>query len=585
MKNLAFKQLVVASDTLKSGNQFEFKPRFNLITADDNSFGKSTLAKLLFWTLGGEPVLDITWTSFDVRCLVDFSVGNETYQAGRYGNIMFLRRPNGQWEKFPKITGAYSEAFAEIVGFEALLPNRNDATKLETPPPAFYFLPFYIDQQRSWSQAWNGFSNLEQYSKWQKTIIEYHTGYLLPEFFTFEEQIAARNVEKKTAEVEVKKIEAAIEVVKTYLPTSSKTVALSKGEFDTLAAEVTEDIAKLQAKQEELLGTIAEIQTERLYLQGQLDLARLASAELEKDYAFSVECVEGEVLLCPLCGTMHDNSSPVRASILADKDEADSQVMKLSEKIERQGSKLAKNQVRLESVRTEIEAITNKYNSLEPSEITDTEAITTKSSILESIASRAVQKHVQRTMETKTALIRTIQSTNKKLKAEQKKLLTKEERKELDATFKDTLFRYIDELKAQGINLSPVKSPLDYKKLYGSGGAAESTRGILAYYMSVIQQAHRAENEAFSAVVIDTPNQQEQADFNYERILKFLMDTVPSNAQLILCAMNRSEIQSYKNAAHVIELDEKKILCDTKYAECRALLSFDDSIASSSSTI
>lgn len=583
MKNLAFKRLVVASDTLKSGNQFEFKPRFNLITANDNSFGKSTLAKLLFWTLGGDPVLDVTWTGFDVRCLVDFSVGNETYQAGRYGNIMFLRRPSGQWEKFPKITGAYSEAFAEIVGFEALLPNRNDATKLETPPPAFYFLPFYVDQQRSWSQAWNGFSNLEQYSKWQKTIIEYHTGYLLPEFFTFEEQIAARNIEKKTAEVEVRKIETAIEVVKTYLPQSSKTVALSKGEFDTLAAEVSVDIAKLQATQEELLGTIADIQTERLYLQSQIDLAKFATDALEKDYIFSVECVEGESLLCPLCGTVHDNSSPSRAKILADKDEADSQVIQLSGKIERLDKKLAKSKEKLESTRAEIEAINNKYKSLETSETNAPEASTAESSFLDSIASRAVQKHVQRTMETKTALIRTIKSANRNLRAEQKKLLTKEEREDLDAAFKDSLAKYVDDLKAQGVNLSPVESPLDYKKLYGSGGAAESTRGILAYYMSVIRQAHKAENEAFSAVVIDTPNQQEQADFNYEKILKFLMDTVPSNAQLILCAMNRDEIQSYKSAAHVIELDEKKILRDTKYAECRALLNFDGSILSSAS--
>jgi len=53
------------------------------------------------------------------------------------------------------------------------------------------------------------------------------------------------------------------------------------------------------------------------------------------------------------------------------------------------------------------------------------------------------------------------------------------------------------------------------------------------------------------------------------------MNTVPSNTQLILCAMNRSEIQSYKNTAHVIELDKNKILMDTKYAECRALLNFD----------
>ncbi|QZA78688.1 hypothetical protein K4H28_04560 [Deefgea tanakiae] len=582
MKNLAFKRLVVASDTLKSGNQFEFKPRFNLITANDNSFGKSTLAKLLFWTLGGDLELDITWASFDVRCLVDFTIGGETYQVGRYGNIMFLHRPNGQWEKFPKITGKYSEVFAEIVGFKALLPNRNDATKLESPPPAFYFLPFYVDQRRSWSHAWNGFINLEQYSKWQKTIIEYHTGYLLPEFFEFEEQIATRNLEKKTAEIEVKKIETAIEVVKTYLPTSIKTVALSKGEFDTLAAEVTEDIANLQAKQEELLGTIAEIQTERLYLQSQLDLSTLASTELEKDYSFSVECVEGESLLCPLCGTEHDNSSPRRASILADKDEADSLVTQLSGKIDLLDKKLVRTQKQHESTRTEIDFINNKYKSLDSSETTDTGTNSAESSFLGSIASRAVQMHVQQTMETKTTLIRTINATNKNLRAEQKKLLTKDERENLDATFKDSLAKYIDELKAQGINLSPIESPLDYKKLYGSGGAAESTRGLLAYYMSIIRQAHRAENEVFSAVVIDTPNQQEQADFNYEKILKFLMDSVPPNTQLILCAMNRSEIDSYKSAAHVIELDEKKILSDTKYAECRALLNFDAPISSSS---
>lgn len=584
MKNLVFKQLVVASDTLKSGNQFEFKPCFNLITANDNSYGKSTLAKLLFWTLGGDPVFDVTWMGFDVRCLVEFSVGNDTYQAGRHGNTMFLRRPNGQWEKFPKITGEYSEVFAEIVGFEALLPNREDATKLETPPPAFYFLPFYVDQQRSWSQAWNGFINLDQYSNWQKDIIKYHTGYLLPEFFTFAEKIAARNIEKKTAESEVKKIETAIEVVKTYLPTSIKTVTLSKNEFDILTAEISKDIGELQAKQEKLLGSIVEIQTECLYLQGQLDLAKLASAELEKDYTFSVECIEGESLLCPLCGTEHDNSSPKRASILADKDEADSLVVQLNKKIELLDKKRAKNQEQLESTRAEIDSINNKYKPLEPSQTTDIETIPTELSFLDSIVSRTVQKYVQQTMETKTALIRTINSANKNLRAEQKKLLTEAERKELDADFKDTLAKYVDKLKAQGVNLSPVQSPLDYKKLYGSGGAAESTRGILAYYMSVIQQVYKAENEAFSAVVIDTPNQQEQADFNYEKIIKFLMDTVPKNTQLILCAMNRSEIQSYKSAAHVIELDKEKILTNTKYDECRSLLNFDNSIPSSSQT-
>lgn len=577
MPNLVFKRLTIASDTQKSANQYHFKPRLNLITGNDNSIGKSTLAKLLFWTLGGDPDLDFTWQSFDVRALVDFSIGNTTYQAGRYGNTMFLRRPNGQWERFPKITGDYSEAFAEIVEFGALLPNRKETTKLESPPPAYYFLPFYVDQQRSWSQAWHSFPHLEQYAGWQKTIVQYHTGYLLPEHFAIEERIAQSTLEKKTAESEIKKIETAIEVVRTYIPTEDKTVALTSNEFDVLAAEVNIEISKLQAKQEELLRLIAEIQTERIYLQGQLDLAKLASAELEKDYTFSVECVAGETLLCPLCGTVHDNSSPNRASILADKDEADSQVQTLSEKITKLDKQFAQSQERLAATRSEIDTINNKYK---PDETTSEEESEPKSgafSFLDSLASRSVQKHVQRTMEAKTAFIHNINKTNRTLKADQKKLLTKDEREEMDATFKDSLAKYVDALKAQGVNLSPVESPLDYKKLYGNGGAAEGTRGILAYYMAILRQIYAAKNEVFSSVIIDTPNQQEQAHFNYEKILQFLINTIPSDAQLILCAMNRMEIEAYKQSAHVISLDDSKILSRAKYNEYRAMLNFDGS--------
>lgn len=574
MLSLVFKRLTIASDTLKSANQFNFKPRFNLITGNDNSLGKTTLAKLLLWTLGADPDLDFTWQSFDVRALVDFSIGNATYQVGRYGNTMYLRIPSGDWKSFPKITGEYSEAFAEIVRFGVLLPNRKEPTALECPPPAYYFLPFYVDQQRSWSQAWNSFSNLNQYARWQKTIIQYHTGYLVPEFFNIEQKIAQSSLEKKSAESEVHKIETAIEVVKTYIPPNEKTVALTRSEFDTLSDEVNTEIAALQANQEELLRTIADIQTERVYLQGQLDLAKLAYSELEKDYTFSVENVVGETLICPLCGTVHDNSSPNRASILADKDEAINQMEILSAKIAKLDKKYVQNQDRLLKARNEIDAINNKYKQdedyLEGEDITKNGTF----SFLDGLASRSVQKHVQRTMETKTALIRDINRMNSALKKDQKMLLSQEERKDMDAAFKDKLVRYINDLTAQGVNLSPIESSLDYKKIYGSGGAAESTRGILAYYMAVLHQIYTAKNEVFSAVIIDTPNQQDQTDFNYEKILQFLVNTIPSDAQLILCAMSRKDIEAYKQSAHIITMDKNKILSPSKYKKIRTMLNF-----------
>jgi hypothetical protein len=190
MGSLVFRQLTILSDTQKSANQFEFSPRLNLITGNDNSVGKSTLAKLLFWTLGCDPEFDVFWKALDVKAVVDFSVSGKAYQAGRHGNIMFFRARGEAWEVYSKITGKFSENFCRLVNFQILLPNRNDSTVLESPPPAFYFLPFYIDQRKSWSHAWASFVGLEQYARWQNPVIKYHTGYLTPSHFEIDEEIA-----------------------------------------------------------------------------------------------------------------------------------------------------------------------------------------------------------------------------------------------------------------------------------------------------------------------------------------------------------------------------------------------------------
>lgn len=575
MPNLVFKRLTITSDTLKSANQFTFQPRFNLITGNDNSLGKSTLAKMLFWSLGCDPELDTTWQGFNVRGVVEFTVGNTAFEAGRYGDSMFLRSTGGTWKHFPKITGEYAAAFAELVGFRALLPNRKDSTRLETPPPAFYFLPFYVDQRRSWSQAWNSFPKLEQYSRWQKTIIQYHTGYLPPPFFELEAQIAERTSVKKAAEAEVRKIETAIEVVKEYLPPANETMALTGAEFDALTVEVSHDLSALQETQEALLHTVADTQSERQYLLSQLELTKVAASEMEKDYAFSVECIEGDTLQCPLCGTMHDNSLASRASILADKAQAQRQIELLSDKIEALDKKAAKSQEKLNQARAQIEAINRKYKPREEAQPHPDNEF----SFLDALASQSVQKHVQRTRESKTGVIREIITANRSLRKEQKKLLTREEIKDMDAFFKDKLASHVEDLRASGVNIGPVESPLDYKKLYGSGGAAESTRGMLAYHMAIIQQIHKAQNEAFAPIILDTPNQQEQANFNYERIMQFLEKTIPPGVQFILCAMNREEVSNYKATAHVITLDEDKILTPRKYNQLRPQLAFFDSFS------
>lgn len=189
MQNLLLKQLTLVSDIDKSANRYEFSNRFNLITAEDNSVGKSTLVKLLMWTFGCEPTFDDTWRSLDCKAIVDFEIAAISYRVARHGSMMFLAIQGQPFTRFSKITGEYSKTFSDIVDFNVRLPNKKNPNILETPPPAYYFLPFYLDQRRSWSKLWDGFESLQQYGAWQSTIIKYHTGYLDGDFFGFEELI------------------------------------------------------------------------------------------------------------------------------------------------------------------------------------------------------------------------------------------------------------------------------------------------------------------------------------------------------------------------------------------------------------
>lgn len=126
------------------------------------------------------------------------------------------------------------------------------------------------------------------------------------------------------------------------------------------------------------------------------------------------------------------------------------------------------------------------------------------------------------------------------------------------------LIENIKVLGAEGLNLSKVKHPTDYNKLMG-GGAAEGTRGLLAYQLAILRQSEFAQNCATSPFVVDTPNQQEQAVHRYEKVVKVIMENVPKNSQIIMCGMENPALDVFASEAHVIELDGHRLLREDNY--------------------
>lgn len=561
MQNLKFKQLLVLSNSSNSANQFTFSETLNLIKAVDSSVGKTTLVKLLFWGLGCEPDFDVNWTSMDCKTIVDFQIDERKFSIKRYKNQISLKENNSPYTDYTKITGEYSVRIAEIMGFKALLPNRSTGI-LESPPPAYYFLPFYIDQKRSWATAWNNFESLEQYANWKSTIIKYHVGLLTPTHFDLESDKVEKKEIKKDIEVQITKINTALEVVDNFIPKFINTT-INNEKLESFTKEIRIDLKNLQQVQEKLLDELTQLNGDQVYLEQQKLITEKIIFELNNDYKFTIENVEEDEIECPLCGVMHENSIVNRASIITDKTQAENQLEAIDRELGKLRKKLLNNNDNLHLAKSKISEINSKYVIEEKGERMDF------SQIIETIAGNTIKENVIIDKTNKLGEIVDLVGSIKLITKDQKNLLTKEDIQEINDSFNLIFGRFIKLLDAEAVNLSEINSPLDYKKVIKAGGAAEGARAILAYYLSIFTLVEKFGNEVISPLVIDTPNQQEQSDSNYEKIVDILTNKISKTSQIILCAMNNEHLKEFEKIAKIITLDTNKILDKSKYKEVK----------------
>jgi len=566
MKNLQFKQLLILSNSQKSANQFKFNKKYNLVLADDNSAGKSTLVKLLTWTLGCEPVLDTKWKSLDCKVLLMFSLGGEDYTAMRYGNIIYWKKAKEKYKKYMGISGEFSKMFANLVNFNALLPNRSDNEELVTPPPAYYFLPFYIDQKKSWTTAWENFEGLGQFANWKSTIIKYHTGYLTSKHFDYEKEYYEEKTKIQDLNNSIQKIDYALEVLSEHVP--NKEITLDKKVFDKMTEEIKQELSILSKRQESLLDVTSTLTSDKVYLEHEKTIAEHLMNELDKDYVFSVENLIEDDVECPLCGTFHNNSVINRTSILADKELANNQLIDIENRLKKLDTKIIKQGVESNAIKTKIDEINLKYH------ITDDSENIPLNTIIENFAYKSIDTNIKNTKKEKVSSIGEARSVQKEIRKDQGKLLEKERKQDIDTSFLDLLTTYMKILDVEELNLSKIKTALHYTGIIKEGGAAEGTRGILAYYLAVFSLVDIYGEELKAPLIIDTPNQQEQTDINYKNIIKLITTKIPDGQQVILCAMENELLNDFKEKAYIIELDKNRLLDKSKYEEIKII--FDE---------
>jgi len=164
VKEVYFQSILIA-DLQKNTARFqEFSKGLNVVTSVDNHVGKSSLLKALYYTLGAEVDYDPVWDKNTKLYIATIQVDDEIYRIVR----LLKRFAVFHFDKLILITDSVTKELSPLLGdifdFAVYLPNK-ESEKVEMAPPAFTFMPYYIDQDKGWSGLYNSFSSIEQYKK------------------------------------------------------------------------------------------------------------------------------------------------------------------------------------------------------------------------------------------------------------------------------------------------------------------------------------------------------------------------------------------------------------------------------------
>lgn len=145
---MIIKKIIIVDSNYQEANTFDFSPKANVITAQKNTQGKSCLLKSIYFALG----LDIKtfkedWQPTKKMFKVFYEHNDKKGTIIRYKDRIWLdNNPNSIDLK------EYSKWLSSLLNLKIKLPLKNTDEYDEVYPSA-YILPFYVDQDNSWSGA------------------------------------------------------------------------------------------------------------------------------------------------------------------------------------------------------------------------------------------------------------------------------------------------------------------------------------------------------------------------------------------------------------------------------------------------
>ena len=519
MPNLSFRQLVLMSSREGKARILNFHPRATILTGT-NDTGKSSVLKSLLKTFGAETSTHDDWNRANVVSLVHFFVDATGYFLLRQGKTFTVF--NAQQEaiaQFSSVTNGLGPFLARLFNFGLVLTDSSGESRV--PPPAFLFLPYYFDQDRSWGESWRSFERLGQFSNWRQDLVDYHTGVRPNKFYETKGSLGELQKRKETLLAE----QLVLRNIKSELRDKLENISF-KVDLDAFREEITEllvECEKLQQTADGIKERLVRLHNERIDIEAKIEIVKQSLKEINADFKF---LQNKDHIECPSCGAEYENSFREVFNIALDEDRCQELIFSLGEELSEVKEKLSAESAS-HSKHEEGAARIKAILALRREEVQ-------LKDLIESESKKQVSAVLQEKAETISKALFELQEELDELKKKLDQLTDKEIKAGIVQRYRALMKGFLFQLHVHGV---PEESYKDlHSKIKEQG--SDLPRALLAYGFSILTVMRVNTSSVYCPIVIDSPIQQEQDQENHERIITFIKEKQPDDSQLIMAVVD-----------------------------------------------
>jgi predicted nucleic acid-binding Zn-ribbon protein len=564
MKKLKFEKLWLLSLRENKARQEKIDEAVTCVVAD-NDFGKSSLVKSLYASFGADPTrIPDAWKHARVISLLRFSVDQSPYFILRQDGFfaLFDAEKNLLWTA-SSVVKELGPQIGAMLDFEIYLKQRGNKSVL--PPPAFCFLPFYIDQDHGWTEAWESFSGLGMFAGYKDEIADYHTGIKPREYY--KARIDRDASREKRGELTSER--AALLRAKKRFSDKRKRIgiALDVETFKDRIQALLKEQNALQQHYDGIRAEVSDLQARRAGAQEELNVAKRVLAELDADVKFAAS-IEDKHVVCPVCSTVHENDVANRFGLANDADMCRQLLLEAKRRVENLDTDISKKVSNVPSVRSRIDII-NRI-------LQETRGQIKLADMLKDESERLVDRSFEDEEGVLNGEIGKLTTAILDAEEKMRTLLSATRKKEIIKFYSDKLRVFCADL---GLSTPPTSVFEKVRPVINETGNAKP-RLMLAYYYAVLHTIQKFSTSCFAPIVIDTIKQQDPDAENARKMIEFAVNKRPADSQLVLAT---GDLHDVETGGRIIEpATFKSLLSEDAYEDVRAFVMpfLDEALAS-----